>query len=204
MFERFTEAARRALFFARYEASQKGSVTIGTELLLLGLIREQKGVVASLPALSGTTLKALREEVESQCVFRDKISTSVEIPFSAEAKQALEFTADEANRLRHDYIGPEHLLLGLMRVERCVAVQILARHGIRLDVVRKEVERLSSASGGGPAARREALDQIERIKQLVAVLAGMPADSPGRFEVAQAIIVELDSLAEGLPPSTSQ
>ena len=204
MFERFTESARRALFFSRYEASEQGSVTIGAEQLLLGLTREPGGVVVALLTLSGKTLKGLREEITAASHFGDKISTSVEIPFSAEAKQALEFTGDEANRLRHGYIGPEHLLLGLMRVERSMAAQILARHGMRLDVVRKEVERLSSASGGGPTARREALDQIERIKQLVAVLADMPADSPGRFEVAQAIHVELDSLAAGFPPATSQ
>ena len=200
MFERFNESARRALFFARYEASELGSVSIGAEHMLLGLTREAKGLVASLFALSGKTLTALREEIKSECHFREKVSTSVEIPFSAEVKQALTFTEDEANRLRHVYIGPEHMLLGVMRVDGGVGEKILTRNGLRLDAVRDEVARLSSGTGGLPTPRRQTLEQIERIKHLVAVLAGMPSDSPGRFEVAQAIIVELDSLASALPP----
>lgn len=155
MFERFNESARRALFFARYEASQKGSLTIGSEQLLLGLIREPKGVVASLLALSGKTLKALREEVESQCLFREKVSTSVELPFAEDTKQALAFTAEEADRLGHSYIGPEHMLLGLLRVEGSVAEKVLARHGVGLDAVRKERIRLLSGSRAGAPPRAD-------------------------------------------------
>jgi ATP-dependent Clp protease ATP-binding subunit ClpC len=205
MFERFNEAARRALFFARYEASQLGSASIGIEHLLLGLAREPRGIVASLLTSSGTALNSLREAVQAECQFREKIATSVEIPFSKDTKQALEFTADEANRLRHSYIAPEHLLLGVLRVERSVAAGILTRHGLRLDAVREEVVRLSGESGGRPWAYHQTLEQIGRIKQLVSALAVMRADSPGRFELAQAIVVELDSLADGLaPPEASR
>ena len=96
MFERFTESARRALFFARYEASEQGSATIGTEHMLLGLTRQPQDVVLPLIALSGQSLDSLRKEVQAECLFRPKISTSVELPFTAEAKQAIEFTAEEA------------------------------------------------------------------------------------------------------------
>lgn len=198
MFERFTEAARRALFFARFEASQLGSVVIGSEHLLLGLTRQPTAVVKSLLASSGKPLNALREELKAECQFREKISTSVELPFSPDAKQALEFAADEANRMRHVHIGPEHMVLGVIRVEQSAAVKMLTRHDVRLDLARKEVERLSSGSRTASAAPPVTLDQIERIKQMVRGLADMPADSPVRFEVAQAIMVELDSLADGL------
>ena len=198
MFERFTEAARRALFFARYEASELGSPSIGTEHLLLGLTRQPTAKVTSLLGLGGKPLKGLRDELEAECRFREKISTSVEIPFSPDAKQALEFAADEANRMRHVHIGPEHMVLGVIRVEQSAAVKMLTRHDVRLDLARKEVERLSSGSRTASAAPPVTLDQIERIKQMVRGLADMPADSPVRFEVAQAIMVELDSLADGL------
>ena len=199
MFERFNESARRALFFARYEASELGSVSIGAGHILLGLTREPKGIVASLFALSGKTLNTLRDEVKAECKFREKVSTSIEIPFSTEVKQALTFTEDEANRLQHRYIGPEHMLLGVLRAGEGVGERILTRNGLRLDTAREEVARLSRGTGGFPTPRRQTLEQIERIKHLVAVLAALPPDSPGRFEVAQAIIVELDSLASGLP-----
>ena len=84
MFERYTERARRVLFFARYEASQLGSISIETEHLLLGLIREGKGLTSRIFARSHLSLETIRKEIEGRTVFREKVSTSVEIPFSAE------------------------------------------------------------------------------------------------------------------------
>ena len=112
MFERYTERARRVLFFARYEASQLGSISIETEHLLLGLIREGKGLTSRIFARSHLSLENIRKEIEGRTVFREKVSTSVEIPFSAETKRVLQFAAEEADRLLHNYIGTEHLLLG--------------------------------------------------------------------------------------------
>ena len=112
MFERYTERARRVLFFARYEASQLGSISIETEHLLLGLIREGKGLTSRIFARSHLSLESIRKEIEGRTVFREKVSTSVEIPFSAETKRVLQFAAEEADRLLHNYIGTEHLLLG--------------------------------------------------------------------------------------------
>ena len=142
MFERYTERARRVLFFARYEASQLGSVSIETEHLLLGLIREGKGLTSRIFARSHLSLESIRKEIEGRTVFREKVSTSVEIPFSAETKRVLQFAAEEADRLLHNYIGTEHLLLGILREERSVAATILMEKGMRLNTVREDIVAL--------------------------------------------------------------
>src|SRR6201989_1303648 len=142
MFERYTERARRVLFFARYEASQLGSISIETEHLLLGLIREGKGLTSRIFARSHLSLENIRKDIEGRTVFREKVSTSVEIPFSAETKRVLQFAAEEADRLLHNYIGTEHLLLGILREERSVAATILMEKGMRLHTVREDIVQL--------------------------------------------------------------
>ena len=142
MFERYTERARRVLFFARYEASQLGSISIETEHLLLGLIREGKGLTSRIFARSHLSLESIRKEIEGRTVFREKVSTSVEIPFSAETKRVLQYAAEEADRLLHNYIGTEHLLLGILREERSVAATILMEKGMRLNTVREDIVAL--------------------------------------------------------------
>ena len=142
MFERYTERARRVLFFARYEASQLGSISIETEHLLLGLIREGKGLTSRIFARSHLSLENIRKEIEGRTVFREKVSTSVELPFSAETKRVLQFAAEEADRLLHNYIGTEHLLLGILREERSVAASILLEKGMRLNTVREDIVSL--------------------------------------------------------------
>ncbi|HVW03417.1 MAG TPA: ATP-dependent Clp protease ATP-binding subunit [Vicinamibacterales bacterium] len=142
MFERYTERARRVLFFARYEATQLGSNTIETEHLLLGLIREGKGLTSRIFARSHLSLESIRKEIEGRTVFREKVQTSVEIPFSAETKRVLQFAAEEADRLLHTYIGTEHLLLGILREERSAAASILYEKGMRLPSVREDIVQL--------------------------------------------------------------
>ena len=142
MFERYTERARRVLFFARYEASQLGSISIETEHLLLGLIREGKGLTSRIFARSHLSLEGIRKDIEGRTVFREKVSTSVEIPFSTETKRVLQFAAEEADRLLHNYVGTEHLLLGILREERCVAASILVEKGMRLNTVREDIVQL--------------------------------------------------------------
>ena len=139
MFERYTEGARRALFFARYEASALGSIAIETEHLLLGLIREPTEVTGPVFAHANLTLEVLRQEIESRRVFREKVATSVEIPFTAETKRVLQYAAAEADRLLHNEINTGHLLLGILREERCVAASILTDKGMRLDSARDHV-----------------------------------------------------------------
>ena len=142
MFERYTERARRVLFFARYEASQLGSISIETEHLLLGLIREGKGLTSRIFARSHLLLENIRKEIEGRTVFREKVSTSVEIPFSTETKRVLQYSAEEADRLLHNYIGTEHLLLGILREDRSVGASILTERGMRLNTVREDIVQL--------------------------------------------------------------
>ena len=142
MFERYTERARRVLFFARYEASQLGSISIESEHLLLGLIREGKGLTSRIFARSRLSLEGIRKDIEGRTVFREKVSTSVEIPFSTETKRVLHAAAEEADRLLHDYVGTEHLLLGLLGEQRCVAASILVEKGMRLSTVREDIVQL--------------------------------------------------------------
>ncbi len=142
MFERYTERARRVLFFARYEATQLGSTSIETEHLLLGLIREGKGLTSRIFARSHLSLESIRKEIEGRTVFREKVATSVDIPFSPETKRVLQCSAEEADRLLHTYVGTEHLLLGLLREERSVASSILFDKGMRLSTVREDIVQL--------------------------------------------------------------
>ena len=136
MFERYTEKARRVIFFARYEASQFGSPYIETEHLLLGLIREDKGL-GNRFLHSGAA--NIRQQVENQTVVRESISTSVDLPLSNESKRVLAYAAEEAERLSHKHIGTEHLFLGLLREEKSFAAQIMMERGVRLSKVREEL-----------------------------------------------------------------
>jgi len=140
MFERYTEAARRALFFARYESSQLGSISIETEHLLLGLIHEPTGAVTSLMfQRTNLSLEAIRQEVKSRSMFREKVAASVEIPFGAETKRVLQQAAAEADRLGHRDIDTEHLLLGILHEEGCIAASVLTKNGMRLEALREGV-----------------------------------------------------------------
>src|SRR5512138_900459 len=142
MFERYTERARRVIFFARYEASQLGSGAIETEHVLLGLLREGKGLTSRLFSKGHLSMDQIRKEVEARSPERAKVSTSVEIPLSAESKRVLGYAAEEAERMLHNYIGTEHILLGLMREEHSVAASILGEKGMRLASVREDIMSL--------------------------------------------------------------
>ena len=139
MFERYTEKARRTIFFARYEASQFGAPQIEMEYLLLGLLREDKNLVARFFSRLGASLDSIRQEIESRTQQRERISTSLDLALTKEAKQALAFATEEADRLGHRHINTEHLLLGLLRVEDSLTAQILSKIGLRLSDVREEI-----------------------------------------------------------------
>jgi ketosteroid isomerase-like protein len=140
MFERFTEGARRAIFFARYEASSYGSPFIETEHLLLGLLREQRGLVTWFGGQSNAAAE-IRTEIEKRIVPRERISTSVEVPLTQECKKALILAAESADRLSHQHIEPEHLLIGILRIESSVAAQILLAQGIKLQAVLEKASK---------------------------------------------------------------
>ena len=140
MFERYTEKARRVIFFARYEASQFGSPYIETEHLLLGLLREDKALTNRF-LRSHASVESIVTQIREHTVIREKVSTSVDLPLSNEGKRVLAYAAEEAERLGHKHIGTEHLLLGLLREEKCFAAQILEERGLKLEQVRDELVR---------------------------------------------------------------
>ncbi|PYS84501.1 MAG: ATP-dependent Clp protease ATP-binding subunit ClpC [Acidobacteria bacterium] len=152
MFERYTEKARRVIFFARYEASQFGAPAIEPEHLLLGLMREDKTLTARFLARAQTSLEAIRKEIEGRAPLREKISTSVELPLAPETKRVLAYAHEESDRLQHRHIGTEHLLLGLLREERSMAAEILYERGLKLHAVREEISR---SAGGDPRAAQK-------------------------------------------------
>ena len=164
MFERYTERARRAIFFARYEASQFGSPYIEAEHLLLGIVREDEALAKRLRRSRGSA-GAIRKQIESRTPIREKVSTSVDLPLSEECKHVLRYADEEAQLLGHRHIGTEHLLLGLLRDEKGIAAEILRQYGLRLTSIREEVARAESpevetAVPSGIKLSREAVYKI--------------------------------------------
>ena len=136
MFERYTEKARRAVFFARYEASQYGNSYIGTEHLLLGLCREDLAVRG---ILKDTGIDSeIRTVIEQRIDRGAPIGTSIEVPLSAHAKKALLFAAEEADRLGQRHVGTEHMLLGLLRVEGSLGAQVARARGLKTEELREK------------------------------------------------------------------
>ena len=145
MFERYTEKARRVIFFARYEASQFGAPAIEPEHLLLGLMREDKTLTGRFFPRAQVSIESIRKEIEGRTLLREKISTSVELPLAPETKRVLAYAHEESDRLQHRHIGTEHLLLGLLREDRSMAAEILYERGLRLNAVRDEIARQTGA-----------------------------------------------------------
>src|ERR1700676_4255261 len=114
VFERYTEKARRVIFFARYEASEYGAPYIETEHLLLGLMREDKALANRFLRAHGS-IESIRKEIEQRIAIGERICSSGEVPASQESKRVLNFAAEEAERLGHKHVGTELLLLGILR-----------------------------------------------------------------------------------------
>ncbi len=138
MFERYTEKARRVIFFARFEASQYGSPFIESEHLLLGLLREDQAL-ARFVFGSPWSIDPIRKEVESHITTGKRILTSVEVPLTGECKRILILAAEEAELLQHRHIGTEHLLLGMLREEKCLAARILLGRGLEIRTIRAKL-----------------------------------------------------------------
>ena len=136
MFERYTEKARRTIFFARYEASQTGSPVIGTEHLLLGLLRENHNLLGDAMA-AAKFVEHFRLEITSDQT--ERVSTSVDLPLSHEAKRVLHYGAEEARQMGHSHIGTEHLFLGLLREGGSLLARLSREHGIEIEAVRQQV-----------------------------------------------------------------
>jgi ATP-dependent Clp protease ATP-binding subunit ClpC len=141
MFEKYTPAARKAIFFARYEASQFGNPEIRTEHLLLGIIREDAALAIRLLGSAARVTHMRRRIEESIPPGKEKIAVSVDLPVSQSSKRALEYGAEEAERLNHAHIGTEHLLVGLLQEETELAAQIMTEQGLTLAKLREEAAK---------------------------------------------------------------
>ena len=165
MFERFTEKAIKVIMLAQEEARRLGHNFVGTEQILLGLIGEGTGVAAKVLKSMGVNLKDARIEVE-KIIGRGSGFVAVEIPFTPRAKRVLELSLEEARQLGHNYIGTEHLLLGLIREGEGVAARVLENLGVDLSKVRTQVIRMLgetaevSTGGGQGRTKTPTLDEF--------------------------------------------
>jgi ATP-dependent Clp protease ATP-binding subunit ClpC len=148
VFERFTDRARRVVVFAQEEARLLNHNYIGTEHVLLGLVREGEGVAAQALTSMGIGLDAVRGQVE-KIIGQGQAAPTGHIPFTPRAKKVLELSLREALQLGHNYIGTEHILLGLLREGEGVAAQVLQQLGADLNRVRQTVIQLLSGYTGG-------------------------------------------------------
>jgi ATP-dependent Clp protease ATP-binding subunit ClpA len=165
MFERFTDRARRVVVLAQEEARILDHNYIGTEHILLGLVHEDEGVAAKALEELGVSLQLVRQQVE-ELIGRGKHAPSGHIPFTPRAKKVLELSLREALQLGHNYIGTEHILLGLIREGHGVAAQVLVRLGADLDRVRQQVIELVRAQEGEAGSSRPfqaSLRGLERV-----------------------------------------
>lgn len=149
MFERFTERARRVVYLSQQEAARLQHNVVGTEHLLLGLIAEGEGVAAKALESLGIGLERVQSEIE-RIIGTGESKPPAEIPFTPRAKRVLELALDEGRQMGHNYIGTEHILLGLIREGEGIAAQVLKNLGADLDKVRKQVLQLLGGSGSSP------------------------------------------------------
>jgi ATP-dependent Clp protease ATP-binding subunit ClpC len=220
MQERFTERVRKVISLARQEAIRLHHDYIGTEHLLLGILKEGEGVAAIVLGNLGINLDDLRRAVDNAVSYGTETLVLGEIPLNQEARSALNYAVDEARRMNHSYVGTEHLLLGLLREERGIACQVLQSLGVEIDIVRSETIRLlggdyaQSASYGLKSksktptldyfsrdltqlAREDKLDPIigrsKEIERVIQILARRKKNNPvliGEAGVGKTAIVE--------------
>ncbi|MEM9187298.1 MAG: Clp protease N-terminal domain-containing protein, partial [Planctomycetota bacterium] len=142
MYERFTDRARKVMQLANQEAQRFNHEYIGTEHVLLGLIKEGSGVAANVLKNLDVDLRKIRLEVEKLVQSGPDMVTMGKLPQTPRAKKVIEYSMEEARNLNHNYVGTEHILLGLLREQEGVAAQVLMNLGLKLDEVREEVLNL--------------------------------------------------------------
>jgi hypothetical protein len=189
MFERYTEKARRIVFFARYEASEFGSPSIETEHLLLGLLREDKAIANRfLP--SNDSVAFIRQRIRALTPLRDKISTSVDLPLSHESKRVLAYSAEEADQLKQGHIGPEHMLLGLLREEKSLAARLLQERGLSIAKIREDLAAGADLSASpGNALQNRLLKYLESHYKELRVSAAGPHIHVGLASAAPFLLI---------------
>src|SRR5687768_2524203 len=157
MYERFTDRARKVMQLANQEAQRFNHEYIGTEHILLGLVKEGSGVAANVLKNLDIDLRKIRLEVEKIVQSGPDMVTMGKLPQTPRAKKVIEYAMEEARNLNHNYVGTEHLLLGLLREQEGVAAQVLMNLGLKLEDVREEVlnllgHGLEGAEGGSERA----------------------------------------------------
>lgn len=188
MFERYTEEARRIVFFARYEASRFGSREIGTEHLLMGMIRTNEGLVRQW-FRSSSVVDAIRNQIEAQSPRLESISTSVDLPLSDQSRCVLAYGAEEAERLGHKDICLGHLLIGLLREEKGLAGSLLGQHGLTVSQIRKGLQQFTYSPPVGSSSAKESALVTEGCRDLTgAALEGTFHPLVGRERELESII----------------
>jgi Clp amino terminal domain, pathogenicity island component len=180
MFERFTDRARRVVVLAQEEARLLNHNYIGTEHILLGLIQEREGVAARALESLGVSLEAARTQVK-EIIGQGEQAPTEQIPFTPRAKKVLELSLREALQLGHNYIGTEHILLGLIREGEGVAAQVLTSLGASFDRVRQQVVQLL-AGYVGPAPAEQVQGRQPRFGQLTEAGMAAVAGGPGVYQ----------------------
>ncbi|MCZ6597058.1 MAG: NDP-hexose 4-ketoreductase, partial [Planctomycetota bacterium] len=148
MFDRFTDRAKKVMNLARQEAQRFNHEYLGTEHILLGLVQEGSGVAANVLRNLSIDLSKIRTEVEKLVKTGPSMVTMGQLPFTPRAKKVLELSMEEAGNLGHNYIGTEHLLLGLIKENEGIAAKVLTNLGVKLEDVREEVLEFLGAEPG--------------------------------------------------------
>ena len=188
MFERYTEKARRVIFFSRYEASQLGAQAIEAEHILLGLLRDNKELTQRLFPDPYHTVESIRKEIEARAPHKNKNSVNVDLPLSQSAKLVLSYAADESDRLQDRHIGTEHLLLGLIKEEKSLAAQLLREYGLTPDLIVAQVVAdpavvadPGSEAESRPATWRSPMSLQPQINMLTRILMARGIITPEEF-----------------------
>lgn len=175
MYERFTDRARKVMQLANQGALRFNHEYIGTEHILVGLLKEGSGVAAAVLTNLNVSLQAIRDVIESIVVPGREPVMMGRLPHSPRARKAIDFSIEEARNLNHNYVGTEHMLLGLIREEEGVAAQVLTNCGVKLDAVREEVLKLLGHKMPGPnEATETATATVHSPSTAPPPLAGLP------------------------------
>jgi ATP-dependent Clp protease ATP-binding subunit ClpC len=162
MFERYTEKARRVIFFARHEASELGALAIEPHHILLGLMREDQQLIRRFCTLTPTPIDDIGNKIRSSASLTAKLPTSVDMPLSVQARNVLMYAADESKRLNHKHIGTEHLFLGILRAES-MAAEILVEYGAGLNIAREELRDKTKGEAGFDIDKEGGIEELRRL-----------------------------------------
>ena len=203
MWQRFTERARRVVFFAQEEAGRLGENYVSTEHILLGLVRENDCVAARILDNMGVSTSRIRSEIERQ-VMRSEGRIGQDMQLTPRAKQVIDLAYDEAKQLNNNYIGTEHLLLGAIREGEGLAGRVLAKLGVELERVREEVQKLQDANTTvsqqiNAARMREQNGLIER---LINAFTSKGDKGEAAKEAIQALAEQMKMPSEPAPSSS--